>query len=321
MSSSSDVNSQNVLQFSPLQSFVNPTFWHKLAELKIDFDRLSDAPKSIYGYYTNRNTKACLLEVEYSAFNSEFKAPKFCYPAVGTLYNKNTIEDFKECDKSELLQKEGRKLLADFKNGKVLDDPSYLSRFFILSFADLKCHNYYYWFAFPCPLTPTLGVIGEPSIFKNISEIQHFTSVIKSMPIESQNYFVIKSNKSTTVHTLKEVIREIESKDIEIVDYYFCFANNNEFQHPSWHMRTYAAFIFHQCLQLIGKEVKFLGLRYDNQMEIENSLIWTVVQKEPIDFSNDETVQFVGWEPNRNNKMGPRMVSMKDSMDPTKLAE
>lgn len=58
-----------ILQFAPLQSFVSPTFWHKLAEIKLDLDRLDDTAKSVWGYYTNRNAKSCLLEVDYTAFN------------------------------------------------------------------------------------------------------------------------------------------------------------------------------------------------------------------------------------------------------------
>lgn len=58
-----------VLQYVPFKSFVQASFWHKLAEIKIDVDKLSDGPREIYGYYTNANAKECLFEVDYSAFN------------------------------------------------------------------------------------------------------------------------------------------------------------------------------------------------------------------------------------------------------------
>lgn len=63
------MSSGEILQFAPLQSFVSPTFWHKLSEIKLDLDRLNDKPRSIFGYYTNRNAKSCLLEIDYTAFN------------------------------------------------------------------------------------------------------------------------------------------------------------------------------------------------------------------------------------------------------------
>lgn len=60
------------LQFLPFKSFVSPTFWHKLAELKVDVDRLDDVSRCIFGYYTSNAGEAtggCLLEVDYTAFN------------------------------------------------------------------------------------------------------------------------------------------------------------------------------------------------------------------------------------------------------------
>lgn len=66
---------------------------------------------------------------------------------------------------------------------------------------------------------------------------------------------------------------------------------------------------------LVGKTLKFLGLRYDQQLQLDNSLLWQVQQEESCDYTK---LQFVGWEPNRNKQMRPRFVSMRDSMDPAK---
>ncbi|CAD7013663.1 unnamed protein product [Ceratitis capitata] len=310
-----------VLQYAPLQSFVNPTFWHKLSEIKLNHDRLSDAPKPIYGYYTNFNAKACLLETDYSAFNSDFTAPRHYYPAIGTLYNKNTIEDFKACDKNDLLRSEGLKLLDDFRNDRVLDDPKLFARFFVLSFADLTTYNYYYWFAFTCPLSPTLKVQNgsSPQPLTDIPELAHLESLIKSLE-QKPNFCVVKATEKNTIFELKDILAaDTTQLANQSADIYFAFSDPSEFEHPSWLMRVYATYIFYKCPALIGKAVKFLGLRFDNKTGYGKSLIWTVIQAEPVHF--DDETQFVGWEPNRNNKMGPRMVSMRDSMDPTILVE
>lgn len=58
-----------ILQFQPFSSFVSPTFWHKLAELKINVDRLNDARKPISGFFTNSDTTHCLLETDATSFN------------------------------------------------------------------------------------------------------------------------------------------------------------------------------------------------------------------------------------------------------------
>lgn len=58
-----------IFQFQPFSSFVSPTFWHKLAELKIDVDRLNDDRKPIFGFYTNSDVTHCLLETDATSFN------------------------------------------------------------------------------------------------------------------------------------------------------------------------------------------------------------------------------------------------------------
>lgn len=63
------MSEQKIFQFQPFSSFVSPTFWHKLAELKIDVDRLSDARKTINAFYTNSDVSHCLLETDATSFN------------------------------------------------------------------------------------------------------------------------------------------------------------------------------------------------------------------------------------------------------------
>lgn len=56
----------------------------------------------------------------------------------GILYNKNTIEDFKNCDKAALMNEEGRKIWESIRNGSCIENPSLFVRFFVLSFAVSK---------------------------------------------------------------------------------------------------------------------------------------------------------------------------------------
>ncbi|KAH8402248.1 hypothetical protein KR009_010694 [Drosophila setifemur] len=307
-----------ILQFAPWASFVSPTFWHKLAELKLDYDRLSDTKRTISGHYTNRNASGCLLEVDYTAYNRATQPPKFSQAAIGTIYNKNTIEEFKALDKMALITDEGKELLADMRSGRVLDDPSLLTRFFVLSFADLKCHSYYYWFAFPCPLTPTLKLLNGGQKLKDLPNYQKYTDAVKSLPLEFQSFFILYANEEQHVFEARK-LSSLNEKDVE--HYYFGFADPSEYEQPAWLMRNYAAFLLQQCPSFVGQKLKFLGLRYNQQMQMEDSRIWEVIQTEAGDLSESGELKFVGWELNKNGKMGPRMVCMRDSMDPAKLAE
>lgn len=91
-------------------------------------------------------------------------------------------------DKTALLADEGNRLLADMKSGRVLNDASLLTRFFVLSFADLKSHIFYYWFAFPCPLTPTLKLHCDPLRLKDQPNSSRYVDAIRALPTEQQNF-------------------------------------------------------------------------------------------------------------------------------------
>lgn len=60
---------ESIFKFFPNSSFVHADFWHKLAENKLDIDKLNDSVKSIYGFYTNSNTTHCISEIDCTAFN------------------------------------------------------------------------------------------------------------------------------------------------------------------------------------------------------------------------------------------------------------
>ncbi|CAG2218419.1 ATG7 [Mytilus edulis] len=96
----------------------------------------------------------CRLNVEYSAFDKVPQVPSRCFRSHGVLRNMNTIDKFKECDHKELLENVGKKVWEDIVSNKIEEDPSLLSRFLLLTFADLKKYIYYYWFAFPCLCMP-----------------------------------------------------------------------------------------------------------------------------------------------------------------------
>ncbi|SPP75575.1 ubiquitin-like modifier-activating enzyme ATG7 [Drosophila guanche] len=311
--------SEDILQFAPWESFVSPTFWHKLAELKLDYDRLSDAQRSISGHYTNRKATGCLLEADYTSFNSAGQPPKFCHAAVGTIYNKNTIEEFKALDKLTLLSDEGKKLLYDMCSDRVAADASLLTRFFVLSFADLKCHSYYYWFAFPCPLTPTLKLQGAVTRLSDLPNGSNYVEALQSLAPESQNFFILYANGQQNEAVEARSLSSLDENEVE--HYYFGFADPSEYEHPAWLMRNYAAYLLQRFPCFVGRTLRFLGLRYNQKMQMDDSLIWNVVQSEACDLTKTEDIQFVGWELNKNGKMGPRMVCMRDSMDPAKLAE
>ncbi|MGH0182707.1 UNVERIFIED_CONTAM: hypothetical protein FKN15_010558 [Acipenser sinensis] len=123
----SDASGDDILklQFAPFSSALDAGFWHELTQKKLNDYRLDESPKSIKGHYFNGDPSGLptRLSLEFNAFDVDGPTPARCCPAIGTLYNTNTLESFKTCDKKALLEKAAKE--------------------------DLKKYRFYYWFCFP----------------------------------------------------------------------------------------------------------------------------------------------------------------------------
>jgi hypothetical protein len=60
-----------IFQYVQFKSFVNTNFWYKLAEIKLDIDKLSDQKREIFGTYSNLTGKKWnIFEIDLEAFNT-----------------------------------------------------------------------------------------------------------------------------------------------------------------------------------------------------------------------------------------------------------
>lgn len=66
---SGSVNKGEIIQYVPFMSFVHPSFWHTLTEMKIDVDKLSENTKQIFGRFTYRDDLGPVFEVDGTSFN------------------------------------------------------------------------------------------------------------------------------------------------------------------------------------------------------------------------------------------------------------
>lgn len=188
-----------IVQFAPFQSLVQPALWHALTDLKIDILRLSNATLPVTATYSaGRAVKfhetgqeivlGCNLSLAADAFSKTpqcvFFLSSVSHPLIafafgeltlggcarcrilqnavsttGSFKNFNTIEDFKNTDKSALFNH-----VADETWKSIIEDRStaHLTRFLLITFADLKKYKYYYWFAFPAfTAKPAWEIDGE----------------------------------------------------------------------------------------------------------------------------------------------------------------
>lgn len=114
----------SLVQFTPLSSLTNPSFWNELTRLKLDVLKLSDAEVNIRGSYGvgrqvhDREGGKWIgidssLTVQEESFKEEtLKLTAGSVETKGFVKNFNTIEDFKAADKTKIFNERADKVSA-----------------------------------------------------------------------------------------------------------------------------------------------------------------------------------------------------------------
>ncbi|THU44505.1 hypothetical protein C4D60_Mb02t08080 [Musa balbisiana] len=345
-SSSSDKGSGRILQFDPFQSLVDEGFWHRLSSLKLDSLGLDQSPIPLTGTpllpsFFSLAFSVCFyapcshpkvsnrLTLLAESLPSDFKELQFSLerahgnrnrcPVPGTLYNMNTFESFKALDRDSLLKKEAKKILDDIHSAKVEEDSAVLSRFFIISFADLKKWNFLHWLAFPAL------VVGPPAVVLNLrparevfnqGEAQSLSAALNEWRNSSLTtgvlYFLVSiaSNSRATIRQLKDWKACQDDGQKLLFGFYdpSCRLDN-----PGWPLRNYLAFISLRCQD--GK-IQFLCYREKRGFaDMGLSLVGEAVISPSKDCRDPQCVpKAVGWEPK------PKSINLAESMNPERLA-
>ncbi|KAH9016910.1 hypothetical protein EDB85DRAFT_2135243 [Lactarius pseudohatsudake] len=183
-----------VVQFAQFSSLVQPTFWHELSRVKLEVLRLSDDSVPLTATYStgrtikDRNTGqdvplGCNISVGGESFSEDYSPPPNSITARGVLKNYNTIEEFKNADKRALFNK-----LSDEIWDSIIQnhDVAVLTRFLLITYADLKKYKFYYWFAFPAFACPTLISL---------------TSLAEQLSPTPPSFFLVRPAQNNTVET------------------------------------------------------------------------------------------------------------------------
>ncbi|XP_072938505.1 ubiquitin-like modifier-activating enzyme ATG7 [Epargyreus clarus] len=314
----------DIIQYVPFTSFVHPSFWHTFTEDKVDISRLNDASKEVYGRFSYRDDIKPVFEVDGTSFNSEPQEEPFYINVVGTIINKNTVESFKGLDKALFLNSVGDVVWHNIRRKTWIENPGVLLNFVILSFADLKKFNYYYWFTFPCPSQPTVYLEKKPKKAKGYftkTELEKIIDGFKALPQKQKCFFlIIREESDITVDPLaKHIAKKDPSKVLDIEKTYFGFADPSNGENPGWPLRMLIAALLEHYEILPGKTIRALSLRMTPNWSIDNSLYYKI--KVPEDVEYTESAGWIGWERNEKGNFGPRLANMSASMDPMKLAE
>ncbi|RVW18862.1 Ubiquitin-like modifier-activating enzyme atg7 [Vitis vinifera] len=214
----------------------------------------------------------------------------------GILYNTNTLESFHALDKQSLLKAEAEKIWNDIHSGRAEEDCSVLSRFLLISFADLKKWSFHYWFAFPAlVLDPpaTLVDLKPASQWFSLEEAESVSAACNEWRNSSSTadvpFFLVSiaSNSRATIRHLK---------DWEAVK------------------RMAIRFSFYVIERTVDSRIWGYPLLVKHRFRLPK------VEPQKLEWRDELHVpNVVGWELNRGKKVY-RCISLAKSMDPTRLA-
>ncbi|WJZ96520.1 hypothetical protein VitviT2T_015198 [Vitis vinifera] len=325
-----------VLQFAPFQSSVDEGFWHRLSSLKLNKLGIDDSPISITGFYAPcshsqvSNHLTLLAESlppepsEQSSTPPISRGNRNRCSVPGILYNTNTLESFHALDKQSLLKAEAEKIWNDIHSGRAEEDCSVLSRFLLISFADLKKWSFHYWFAFPAlVLDPpaTLVDLKPASQWFSLEEAESVSAACNEWRNSSSTadvpFFLVSiaSNSRATIRHLKDWEACQEDGHKLLFGFYDpCHLPKN----PGWPLRNFLVLIYSRWNI---KKVQFLCYRENRGFaDLGLSLVGEAQISAPQEWRDELHVpNVVGWELNRGKKVY-RCISLAKSMDPTRLA-
>eukprot|EP00163_Fabomonas_tropica_P016489 TRINITY_DN2956_c0_g1_i2.p1 TRINITY_DN2956_c0_g1~~TRINITY_DN2956_c0_g1_i2.p1 ORF type:complete len:696 (-),score=156.52 TRINITY_DN2956_c0_g1_i2:278-2365(-) len=161
----------------PFASGIDVSFWQKLTKLKLDKLQLSSDPVPLVAHYTamHHPGRAASFDIGSSSLDftykqesmkdlaseenlllarKQFKSSPHALTSPGKLHNVNTKEEFKALDKMALANSLGQQIWDDIRSGRAVEDPSLLTRFELLTFADIKKWHFMYWMCTPALVLP-----------------------------------------------------------------------------------------------------------------------------------------------------------------------
>ena len=322
------VNMETDLKYSPFTSSIHPGFWSALTKLKLEVLGLKENALEVHGYYENKfqANLPSLFTLDWDAFEPVPSDPSWCtYRTLGSVINYNTLEAFKNFDKTAYLnEKEGQALFQAMTSEKILEDPRIFTKFVCHMFADLKKYHYYYWFAFPALVLPnSVKLIDDVQDINKVFDNDQVSILSKSYtewkrnnPIQS-GFFWIQTKPELKILSLKEGLGLSEPVVLGFAD------PSTLPEYPGWPLRNLIAFLGYQKLSWLKQGLQVLCLRQyakDGQLDISSSKFLNIKCAD----SNEEfkaQLKVTGWEKNDKNQFAPKFANMKSSMDPKSLAE
>ncbi|KAL2196428.1 hypothetical protein P885DRAFT_69474 [Corynascus similis CBS 632.67] len=334
------------LKFVPFSSEIELPFYSALFASKLDHDKLNDSARPVMGLYEPRSqadSQGARMQILGSALTNR-DVPAGMTRAKGYIKNVNTIEEFKNTDKTAMITDAGRQIWEAIQDGTIYSVPSLLSSFAILSFADLKKYQFTYWFAFPAlhsdPAWKQTGPVERITSQESTALVDAVGTWRYAVSTEGEHGFFlakkVRGENGTPKSPAEEdapadigyqwqigSLRDFESgffNDASEEDRYVAFVDpSNYSESPSWPLRNLLILI-RQRYRL--NKVQILCYRDIQARRHEARSIILPLESDAADNASAAKMPNVtGWERDANGKLKRRLVNLTEYMDPTRLAD
>lgn len=247
------------LKFLNFYSVVEPTFWHKLCQIKLDNDMLEEKERTITGSFLN--SVGMSFHIDYTSFETvspseSYSLEKLCKQnsdvtsnlekMSGKLINMNTLQKFKDLDKNLLVKTESQLIWSMIKSGDAIQDPSTLNTFILITFANLKTYEFYYWFCFPVLSSLNFTIVQGPQLLNEKFTSDQIQSLLTTHSTLSCNYKLIFSAQLIDGQLISKPLEAlVKCSDPEANDsLYVCLVDpSTQDCSPGWPLRNVLALI------------------------------------------------------------------------------
>ncbi|KAI8092479.1 E1-like protein-activating enzyme Gsa7p/Apg7p [Halteromyces radiatus] len=307
---------------------IDATFWHSLVDKKLNIIQLSQEPQTLQAYYsigkrTTNDTilppQLCIPGQALEQQQQKENRPSFTIPTKGTLINTNTLEQFQTMDKKILFDQTAEKIWQSIQTGKEISDPSILTSFLMVTFADLKKYKFYYWFAFPAIIPSSPWLVSNLQSIDQIFTPHQITSLATSYHRLNQPPFFLIETQSDDTLQLYPLNHLSTCLPTMMLTLGFADPSCSPLT-PGWPLRNLLAWAHHTFPDLVHRPFRIVCYRESlSKLDAMHSLV--IHAEFPSQATFPQPVKSVGWERNVQGKLGPRMADLSPLMDPTRLAD
>ncbi|ABN65006.2 Autophagy-related protein 7 (Autophagy-related E1-like activating enzyme ATG7) [Scheffersomyces stipitis CBS 6054] len=308
MSDSDKTAARVAPKYVPISSFVESSFFTKLSELKLNEFKLDSSKRDIHGFITsprrlNKFNDQPTLNLDLQSFDIAEKEANNLHIS-GELYNVNTIEEFKNINKSDLLNDWGKEVYTRLIQTESLDYKAF-NWFFILTFSDLKKYKFYYWVAFP-----TLNAPWFVTSTRDDSLVEkHTKNITRLLENDGDSENLAFSQLYQVVGESYLDLNSIRSSRNGV----FVFLDGclNKETKPSVQLKNYLYFLAYKGFE----DVDVIVYRNDG------SSFQVHYELDTDSFNKNVQPKITGWERTSQGKLGPKLADLGSLINPHQLAD